>query len=512
MEKQFVIKDVDVALVIAIRRTILVHLNHIAFDKIIFHKNTTPLHNEFMAHRLSLIPINATLNEIQSFDPEDFKFDINVENNTSLVMDITTEHITVNGSKNIKWFPKDPITGDFILITKLMPKGAFHTEMYVGFGTAKQHGKWMTVSNCAYFNAIDEELVAEKKKGLKGDELHMFMAIERERIFKKNKFDEPCEFVFTIESECGLTPDQIYHSAIQVLSENIKNTLAPNNYTLISPQHDNMFAFTVHNTDHTIGNLVQSIIFNHYVRPEKGPVAFVGYYQPHPLENDIVFKIKFKSSETDIHEFIKNVSKVAIGQVDDMLEFISGKKTITAPATKTVVAKDEEEPKKKTVVVKEPVADDEEEPKKKTVVAKKKTVVFKEPASDDEDKPKKKTVVAKKKTVVVKDPATDNEEEPKKKTVVAKKKTVVVKEPASDDEDKPKKKTVVVKDPATDNEEEPKKKTVVAKKKTVVVKDPATDDEDKPKKKTVVAKKKTVVVKDPATDNEEEPKKKTVVE
>ena len=410
MQKQFVIKDVDVALVNAIRRTVLVHLNHIAFDKIIFHKNTTSLHNEFMSHRLSLIPINATFDEIQSFDPEDFKFEINLENNTSLVMDITTEHITVNGSKNIKWFPKDPITGDFILITKLMPKGAFHAEMYAGFGTAKDHAKWMIVSNCVYYNAIDEDLVSKKKQGLVGDELNMFMAIERERFFKKNKYDEPCEFIFTIESECEITPDQIYHSAVDVLSENIKKTLAPNNYTLISPQHNdstNMFAFTVHNTDHTIGNLIQAIIFNHYVRPEKGPVAFVGYYQPHPLENDIVFKIKFKSSETDIHDFIKNVSKVAVGQVDNMLEFISGKKTIKV------------EPKKTPVPAKNKTVSDEDKPKK-TVVAKKKTsVVAKDPASDDEDKPKKKTVVAK--DIV----ASDDEDKPKKKTVVAKKKKVV---------------------------------------------------------------------------------------
>jgi DNA-directed RNA polymerase subunit L len=70
----------------------------------------------------------------------------------------------------------------------------------------------------------------------------------------------------------------------------------------------NLYMAQLDGEDHTIGNLFQSLAYNMYVR-DKDTIDFIGYVQPHPLENYIVFKIRFKEDDADPSEFFSYASK-----------------------------------------------------------------------------------------------------------------------------------------------------------------------------------------------------------
>ena len=125
----FDVNNLSHSLVNAIRRLIISDVETIAFrteygkqSDIVIHKNTSSLHNEFLANRISLVPIHIPSHQIQSFSPDNLEFFIQEKNNSTNSMDITTEHIQVRDiSKSTptllskaarkELFPPDKITG-----------------------------------------------------------------------------------------------------------------------------------------------------------------------------------------------------------------------------------------------------------------------------------------------------------------------------------------------------------------------------------------------------------------
>ena len=68
---------------------------------------------------------------------------------------------------NQVFFPKDPITGDNILITRLKPTpdGAgeqIHIEGKCSIGTGKEHIRFSPVSKIVFINKIDPEIYSEE--------------------------------------------------------------------------------------------------------------------------------------------------------------------------------------------------------------------------------------------------------------------------------------------------------------------------------------------------------------
>ena len=129
----FDVNNLSHSLVNAIRRLIISDVETIAFrteygkqSDIVIHKNTSSLHNEFLANRISLVPIHVPSSQIQDFNPDKYEFFIKEQNNSSSSMDITTEHIqirdvtkstpTLLSKTACRGVPPSKITGDYILL------------------------------------------------------------------------------------------------------------------------------------------------------------------------------------------------------------------------------------------------------------------------------------------------------------------------------------------------------------------------------------------------------------
>lgn len=335
----FEMHDVDVAIVNSLRRTIISEIPNVAigFDPynpehsdINFIKNTSSLHNEFMGHRISLIPLFLEQHEIQNYSPSNYKFEIHVKNTTNSMINVTTDDIKVfdaNGKHipelTTRMFPHDSITNDPILITKLKPNmynvkegEELHVEFYARKGIGKMHSRWFTTSTCTFSNMIDEERMKEARKALKASVadqneqkkmLNAFDTLHKYRFFKTNEYDESNAFIFIIESDCKLSPRLIMKTAFDVLIRKFEEL----DFDIETNKDvDDMFLVKIKNEDHTVGNLMTSLMYNFYVRENKR-VDYVGYYQPHPLENDIVIKIKLSHDE-DVSNFINEAKTKVI--------------------------------------------------------------------------------------------------------------------------------------------------------------------------------------------------------
>ena len=315
MSSSFTFENVDVSIVNAIRRIILAEVKNVAIvNDMDFEINTSPLHNEFLAHRISLIPLHFDSEEIEKFKAEEYCFLLKVKNDTTNISSVTTAEIKVLNEdgeeypKNIrdKIFPPCKITKDHILIIKLKPGEEVSVKFRAAKDIAKSHARWSPVSKCTFINVIDENLVAEKRRDIKKEDLHKFETIDKYRLYKKNAFGEPSEFKMSIDSECRLTPEYLLEKSIQILQKKTRRVPEKMTFTTID-ESQFLYSIIVDKEDHTIGNVLQSYIYNKYVRTENG-VAFVGYYQPHPLEHKIMMKIKF-SLKQNVEDFMKNVTK-----------------------------------------------------------------------------------------------------------------------------------------------------------------------------------------------------------
>jgi DNA-directed RNA polymerase II subunit RPB3 len=321
---EFTITNVDTAYVNAFRRIILSEIPNAAFyfdaydiehNDINVITNTGILHNEFIAHRISLVPLH--------FEPEDFehlnnyRFVLHVKNTGRNVINVTTADFEIyyNDEKVVdkeRILPKNDFTKDYILLTKLKPNlhdvqngQELHVECVPSLGIGKNHARWSPVSQCCFYNAVDDVVAEEAfKKEPPGTDRKNFDTLQRFKYFKKNKYDEPSEFIFTIESVARLTPEYLFEKSMHVLSEKLDKFAADIIVQGIG-NIKNMYQIVIKDEDHTLLNVLQSAIYNEKIR-EKRELVYIGYYQPHPLDNVLYLKIKFPEELDQVDmEYVK---------------------------------------------------------------------------------------------------------------------------------------------------------------------------------------------------------------
>ena len=373
---EFEVANIQTSMSNAIRRIMISDVKTLGFRtepykacQINVISNDTPLHNQFVLHRLSMIPIHVA--KIDSFDVDDYLFIIDMSNNTNSIINITTEHFQIkristnkflDRTEVIKFFPPNPITGDYIIIDKLRPKYfvpsktlsqevvddmgktftkktddimCFHIEGKSSISNSRENGHYSPVSCATYINTvdpekadlglkayIDKELEKSKNENLTpmtNEQLtRRFNLTEKARFFHRNIKDEPNVFTFKIETVGVIPPLIIFHRAIDILKEKI-NTFITNlvnkNEEIItvkvSEQLSGGYDIIVKDEDDTLGNIIQThlcLLYADYLLPkEQRKLKFIGYKRPHPLEKHIIFAIQGETNNIDtlVAEIIK---------------------------------------------------------------------------------------------------------------------------------------------------------------------------------------------------------------
>ena len=315
----FTINDIDLGIINSIRRIILSEIPVIGFygedeptiEMII---NNGPLHNEFMIHRIGLIPLHISEEITEEYEDGDYKFELNVENKGNETINITTENFTgTYKDRNLtkeeikKIFPANKISKSRILITRLRHKEHIHFKAIAIKRTGKLNASFSPVSLSNFY-------FIENEKEFKDN------ILDKQRNYIKNEYGDPNSIEFQIEPANGLSYRYLFAKSIDIIINKLETIIEKlgNKEIPIEPVDncENSFNFKIDNEDDTLGNLIQSLLHNKYVRENKKyrefDCSYVGYICPHPLISQLIVRFSLSTDLIEVYEqfFIDNCKEI----------------------------------------------------------------------------------------------------------------------------------------------------------------------------------------------------------
>ena len=164
---KFRLRGVSLAYANALRRIMIAEVPTMAIEFVTFLENTTPLHDEFISHRLGLLPLLSHSVDSFNFPSEcacnesgnvcsvcSVKFTLKVKNNNEQAMDVTSEHLIADAQneaqrsvKPVKY--KIELEGRMVerdvLLMRLGANQELSLECVAKKGIGKMHAKWSPV-------------------------------------------------------------------------------------------------------------------------------------------------------------------------------------------------------------------------------------------------------------------------------------------------------------------------------------------------------------------------------
>lgn len=152
---KFILSDATLAFANAIRRTALAEVPSLVIEDVYVLRNTSPLFDEFIAHRLGLIPLKYDINSLElNFRDECDCGGIGcnlctVTLTLSKETDAQTTAVVYSADLTSSLEGVEPISST-IPIVKLGPNQSLELECMAQLGIGKEHAKWQPVSAMGY--------------------------------------------------------------------------------------------------------------------------------------------------------------------------------------------------------------------------------------------------------------------------------------------------------------------------------------------------------------------------
>ncbi len=257
-ELAFTLANVDLATANALRRVILAEVSTLAIDLVEIENNTSVLADEFLAHRLGLIPISSSQIDLINYTRDcqcdqycslcSVEFTLNVRCQDDLTRDVTSRDLissnpdfipvhghnpTLNSNNNN---PQDVQSSPGILICKLRKDQEIRLRCIAKKGVAKEHAKWSPCSGVAFEYDPHNKLRHTKywiEQSVEKEWPKSIYADQEEAPLPDEPYDPkavPDKFYFNVESVGSLEPKEIVLTSLRILQSKlavIKNELFP---------------------------------------------------------------------------------------------------------------------------------------------------------------------------------------------------------------------------------------------------------------------------------------------
>lgn len=247
------IEGTNAAFMNTLRRIILSEVPSMAVDDVVIIENSSTLQDEFLAHRIGLMPLKTDLDTYNL--PENCKckseFGCNLCR-VSLILDVEAEDhtITVYSGDFKSENPSVVPVSNKIPIVKLAPEQKIRLEAYARLGKGEDHARWQPVSMCAYkympIIRVDTKLCDLCGDCIKtcpqnvliktGSEIEIrnienctlcqdcVDACKKTPNAVKVTWDEN-SFIFNLESTGALSPERILREGLNILDGKLKEFL-----------------------------------------------------------------------------------------------------------------------------------------------------------------------------------------------------------------------------------------------------------------------------------------------
>lgn len=338
LELSFIVSNIETCLLNAIRRTLLSNVETNAFNDIKIYKNTSVLHDEFISHRIGLIPLPSTIEKIN--------ISIDITNQSENILNIYTSDFESNYSDLL---PN-------ILIIKLKKGDQLKLDASLSLNSGKKNAKYQPVS-AIYFKILQEVKMNHKIKGMteksmlnftnlsKNIKLNKHFLIENnyltlgylndidysldlqeellknlnkcvnlekveisKDIFDIKEFYYEGYLVYSFYMDSMLdNPCHLFSLSIKTLCQKLEDLKNKNIKYYENKYIENCVIFKITDSTHTLGTILEYQL-------KKDINIDISYYKlNHPLDTFILLTIKFKSKKTkdEIYQHLyTNITKL----------------------------------------------------------------------------------------------------------------------------------------------------------------------------------------------------------
>ncbi len=240
-EVDMVLSGVDLSLANSLRRVFLAEIPTIAIDLVEIEVNTSVLADEFIAHRLGLIPLDSTLTDELEYtrdcDCEQYcdkcsvVLSLNARCESAGTMEIYTSDLVVEPAASRDESIGRPVFADpskrGVLICKLRRNQELRLKCVAKKGIAKEHAKWSPCSAIGFeydpWNKLrhtslwyEESAEAEWPKSKNAD--------WEEPPQEGEEFDfkaKPAKYYFNVETTGQLKPNEVIERGISILQKKL---------------------------------------------------------------------------------------------------------------------------------------------------------------------------------------------------------------------------------------------------------------------------------------------------